>query len=279
MTSAPEIAARLGLKRAGRGWQGACPCCGYASGLRLSEKDGRALWWCASCHDRNALSAAVLGQAEPVAARAPGPGNAAPDRRAAALALWDDAMPAEASPVETYLKSRGLGLPPAPPLRYLRDAKHPSGARAPAMLALVQDGSGRPAAIHRTYLRPGGEGKAKLDPPRATLGAVAGGAVRLYPEAPRLVIAEGLETALAAAILLRLPAWAALSAGNLADALALPPAVREVIIAADADTPGRNAARAAARRWRNEGRAVRIAAPDREGADFNDILQERRKND
>lgn len=279
MTSAPEIAARLGLKRAGRGWQGACPACGYASGLRLSEKDGRALWWCASCHDRGALSAAVLGQAEPASPRAPGPGHAAPDRRAAALALWDDALPAEGSPVEAYLRSRGLGLPPAPPLRYLRAAKHPTGARAPAMLALVQDGSGRPAAIHRTYLRPGGEGKAKLDPPRATLGPIAGGAVRLYPEAPRLVVAEGLETALAAAILLRLPAWAALSAGNLADALALPPAVQEVIIAADADAPGRNAARAAARRWRNEGRAVRIAAPDREGADFNDILQERRKND
>jgi putative DNA primase/helicase len=279
MTSAPEIAARLGLKRAGRGWQGACPCCGYASGLRLSEKDGRALWWCASCHDRPALSAAVLGQAEPVAARAPGPGNAAPDRRAAALALWEDAMPAEASPVETYLQSRALGLPPAPVLRYLRAAKHPSGARAPAMLALVQDEAGRPAAIHRTYLRPGGDGKAKLDPPRATLGAVAGGAVRLYPEAPRLVVAEGLETALAAAILLRLPAWAALSAGNLADAMALPPVVREIIIAADADAPGRNAARAAARRWRADGRTVRIAAPDREGADFNDILMERRKND
>jgi hypothetical protein len=69
MTSAPEIAARLGLKRAGRGWQGACPCCGYASGLRLSEKDGRALWWCASCRDRGALSAAVLGQSEPVTPR------------------------------------------------------------------------------------------------------------------------------------------------------------------------------------------------------------------
>ena len=65
-------------------------------------------------------------------------------------------------------------------------------------------------------------------------------------------------------------AWAALSAGNLV-ALVLPPEVRSVVIAADADMAGRRAAVAAARRWIAEGRAVRIATPNKPGLDFNDI--------
>ena len=65
-----------------------------------------------------------------------------------------------------------------------------------------------------------------------------------------------------------------LSAGNLAKGLALPKEVRAVVIAADPDPPGEVAAQHAARRWRAEGRTVRIARPDREGADFNDLLRE-----
>ena len=68
-----------------------------------------------------------------------------------------------------------------------------------------------------------------------------------------------------------LPAWAAIAAGNLGTGLMLPPAVRHVVIAADPDDPGRQAARDAWSRWRAEGRKVQIAMP--EGAnDFNDIL-------
>ena len=48
-----------------------------------------------------------------------------------------------------------------------------------------------------------------------------------------------------------------------------------VVIAADHDGPGLKAAEAAADRWQSEGRRVRIARPDRAGADFNDILRER----
>ena len=67
-----------------------------------------------------------------------------------------------------------------------------------------------------------------------------------------------------------IPAWAALSASGFSS-LELPPEVREVIILADGDDAGVNAARDAARRWKWQGLTTRIAqAP--EGADFNDIL-------
>ena len=54
MIRADEIAARFGLRRVSGGlrWAGACPACGYRDGLRLDQREGRALWWCASCTDK-----------------------------------------------------------------------------------------------------------------------------------------------------------------------------------------------------------------------------------
>jgi len=90
-----------------------------------------------------------------------------------------------------------------------------------------------------------------------------------------MVIGEGIESSASAGALLGLPAWAAISAGNMAKALVLPLEVRSVVIAADNDKPGIEAAEAALRRWQCEGRAVRIFKPDDPGTDFNDIVQRR----
>jgi phage/plasmid primase-like uncharacterized protein len=141
------------------------------------------------------------------------------------------------------------------------------------MIALVQDVAGDPIGVHRTYLRRDGSGKADIEPPKASLGPVWGGAIRLDHATPELVIGEGIETSASAGRLLRLPAWAALSAGNLANGLVLPVDVRAVVIAADPDEPGERAARAAALRWQREGRGVRIARPNIAGRDFNDIIR------
>jgi phage/plasmid primase-like uncharacterized protein len=144
------------------------------------------------------------------------------------------------------------------------------------MVALVSDVSGAGVAVHRTYLRRDGTGKADVEPARAALGPIWGGAVRLCEHNPagQLVIAEGIETAASAGLLMGLPAWAAISAGNMAKGLVLPPDARRLIIAADPDEPGRKAARDAWFRLRAEGREVRIAMPDGPG-DFNDLLRMR----
>lgn len=274
--TAAEIAARHGLKRIGREWRGMCPACGYKGGLTLSESNGRPLWWCASCRDQEAVGKALLGDAAPARPEADAEPAPREDRRGAVRAMVERARPSPIVPA--YLGNRGLRLPPSAPLLYLANAKHPSGRALPCMLALLHDLAGDLVAVHRTFLAPGGTGKAVVEPVRMTLGDVRGAAVRLYPVAPHLVVAEGIETAIAAAELLGLPAWAATSAGNLGDALALPPEVREVTIAADNDPPGRRAAKAAAARWRAEGRAVRVAMPDKPGADFNDVLLERKRH-
>ena len=278
MIGASEIAGRLGLRRlaGGKGYTGECPACGYLDGLRVSEKGGRALWCCASCGSGPDLTAAVLGSHVPAAPHSASVSHDDLDRTAKALAMWGAALPIQGSNAERYLAGRALPLPDGGALRFLPDAWHLSGARAGAMIALATDATGKGRAIHRTYLAPGGAGKAALDPPRATYAAIGGAVVRLcrWTSGP-LVIGEGIETSLSAGLLMGAPAWAALSAGNM-KAVPLPDGVREVLIAADNDPPGQHAAWAAADAFLAQGRAVWVRTPDVAGQDFNDVLQARR---
>ena len=192
------------------------------------------------------------------------------------MRLWDAALPVESSPVRRYLATRGLALPDGDALRFLPNARHPSGERRMCMIALATDATGRGVAVHRTYLAPGGTGKASIDPPRASLGPIGGAVVRLCRPRARepLVLAEGIETALAAGLLTGLPAWAALSAGNMSR-VSLPDDLREVWVAADHDPPGQRAAWQAADAFMAQGRAVRVLTPANAGEDFNDVWQRR----
>jgi len=193
------------------------------------------------------------------------------ERRKAVRAFWFRCDFATGTPVAAYLARRGLPwLAQNDAIRFRADTSHPKGGKLPAMVALVYDGAGSIAACHRTYLAGDGS-KAGVAPPKASLGSFAGGAIRLHPAGPELLVAEGLETAASAGFLMGLPAWAAVACGNLACNMVLPPGVRSVTIAADPDGPGRRAAAKAARRWRAEGRKVSIATPDGPG-DFNDVL-------
>ena len=66
------------------------------------------------------------------------------------------------------------------PCASIAGLRHPSGARWPAMVALVTHGdTGLPLAIHRTFLARDGFGKAPVDPQKMMLGPCRGGAVRL----------------------------------------------------------------------------------------------------
>jgi putative DNA primase/helicase len=173
--------------------------------------------------------------------------------------------------VETYLHSRGIVMMIPAALRFHAGIKHPRGEFWPAMVALVTRGADRaPLAIHRTFLGRDGHGKAPVEPLKMMLGPCRGGAVWLGPAGDRLMVAEGIETALSAMQATGRPAWAALSISWLRT-LGLPDAVREVIVLSGGDEPGEAAALDAGLRWGREGRCVRIARASR-GFDFNDVL-------
>lgn len=173
---------------------------------------------------------------------------------------------------QTYLRGRGITCPlPVDALRYHPNCWHLSGKRLPAMVARVKGSDGY--AVHRTYLKSDGSGKAEVEPAKAMLGNCAGGAVKLIEAGGPLVVAEGIETALSLACgLLQAPAtiWAALSTAGMEN-LRLPAEAGELIIAVDGDEAGRKAANALADRAYNLGWVVSLLkAPD--GQDWNDVL-------
>jgi phage/plasmid primase-like uncharacterized protein len=281
MIAAADLAGRLGLDRGRRSWRGTCPACDYSRVFSLSEAKGRALAYCANGCSQETLAETldrVSGGHWKAPDRSPEFLNKAERRERAtveALRVWGGSSPAPHSLADRYLIRRGLpGLATSAALRFRADCTHPEGGRYPALVAVVVDATGNPVAVHRTYLAANGE-KARVEPAKASKGPVWSCAIRLDPEAPEIVLGEGIESSASAGRLLGLPAWAALSAGNMARGLILPVDVRTVVIAADADNAGSSAAEAAATRWRGEGRRVRIARPNTAGTDFNDVLRAR----
>jgi len=196
------------------------------------------------------------------------------ERTELALRTWKTTKPPEGTLVETYLRSRGISVALPPTIHFHPRLKHPSGSLWPGLVALVTRGTDDlPLAIHRTFLSLEGTDKASVEPQKMMLGPCRGGAVRLAPLREFLMVGEGIETCLAAMQATGTPAWAALSASGLRT-LELPAEIREVVVLADGDEPGEAAAVEVGRRWKREGRAVRIARPP-SGMDFNDVLLDR----
>lgn len=185
--------------------------------------------------------------------------------------VWDEAVPIIGTRAERYLRGRGITCPLPDTLRYIGNCWHTSAKSAPALVSNVTGGGG--FAVHRTYLRDDGLGKANLDPVKVMLGPVAGGAVRLGSGPGPLVVAEGIETALSLPNgILPEPArvWAALSTGGM-ERLVLPPRPGALIIAPDGDGPGKRAAEVLAKRARAAGWHISFLVPP-DGLDWNDVL-------
>ncbi|MBI5263848.1 MAG: toprim domain-containing protein [Bradyrhizobium sp.] len=149
---------------------------------------------------------------------------------------------------ETYLRTRGItalgeteSLRFHPRCYYKPDRDLPT-EMWPALIAAVTTLNGVIAGVHRTWLDPAGRGKAPIDTPRRAMGFLLGNAVRVGVVTDVMAAGEGLETMLSLrCVLPTLPTAAALSANHLA-ALLLPPTLRRLYIARDADPAGDQAA-------------------------------------
>jgi hypothetical protein len=285
--TAETVAKALGGRKVGAAWMARCPAHDdRAPSLSIADaRDGKVLVRChAGCDQRDVIAALRARGIWDANERPPIGSPRKPDyalpnesdgfaikRTEAALAIWRGSQSAEGTPVETYLRSRGLTNPIPSSIRFHAGLKHPSGGVWPAMVALVTQGTdGKPIGIHRTFRARSGNGKASVDPVKMMLGPCRGGALRLGPPGDGLMVGEGIETCLAAMQASGRSAWAALSTSGLRS-LDLPREVRDVIVLADGDPPGEAAAQDCARRWKRDGRRVRIAHPP-QGMDFNDLL-------
>jgi hypothetical protein len=287
---AEAIAKALGGRRAGNTWMARCPAHDDREpSLAMTDgPNGKMLVRCHAGCDQQVVIAALRARGvwdageqrairflrKPNREASTESDNDDTRRTEAALAIWRGSQSAERTPVETYLRSRGLTIPAPTSIRFHAGLKHPSDGVWPIMVALVTRGvGGKPIGIHRTYLARNGNAKASIEPAKMMLGPCRGGAVQLGPASDVLMVGEGIETCLAAMQASGHSAWAALSTSGLCT-LHLPNNVRDVVVLADGDDPGEAAARDCAWRWKREGRRARIARPP-QGMDFNDMLMDR----
>lgn len=191
-----------------------------------------------------------------------------------ALRIWHESSRAEGTNVETYLRSRGIQGSIPSILKYHPRLFHNSRTYHPAMVAAVTLWPSKiVSGVHRTYLTADGTDKATLCPNKMMLGLIKGGAVRLSPVGTKLILAEGIETALSCFYATHVPTWSCLSTSGMMDVVVPPLEItQEIIICADGDGAGQKASQKLAERLHKAGYGVRIA-PSPEGQDFNDVLR------
>jgi len=274
------------LAQACDGKHGPCPVCGGKDRFRAfgdfddiggaicnqcgSFKDGISLvgWYCRK--DYRAASTMVSALLDNCV-EAPKPKRA--KRKFDIESLWRESVDG-GEMLKDYLRSRGLrGFVPKT-LRLLTSHWYYDNGKKtehPCMVAQVTV-NGVMVAIHRTYLKPDGHGKADVpSPKKLTNGGVTGGAIQLYSAKDRLAITEGIETAIAVQQSTGIPTWSCISAGGI-KSVAIPEHVSKVSIWCDGDTVGRSSAYAACRRLIRNKRCRVISAPD--GKDWLDVLNE-----
>lgn len=199
----------------------------------------------------------------------------------AARRLWAIARPIHGTLAETYLRARGItdfrtlgALRFHPRCWYRGDPEDPRDRIRdawPALIAAVRDNDGQLTGVHRTWLALDGRGKASVSTPRRAIGHLLGNGVRFGTPDDMLAAGEGIETMLSLREALPgLPTLAALSASHLA-AVQIPPGIRRLYIARDADPAGQAAVEALTDRARAANVLPVILESDR--GDWNDDLR------
>jgi len=291
MTEAQRITAALKGRWHGRYGLACCPAHGDRNpSLSLSDgPSGRLLAHCKTGCDFTAVLDALRGlgiiegrgtvpQTDPaeLARYQAELQREAEKRERQARAIWAEAQPIGGTIAETYLRrARGINCALPDSLRFHPACWHGATAkRLPALVAAIEGGDR--FAVHRTYLRADGMGKADVAPPKAMLGAVAGGAVRLSGGPDALAVGEGIETALSllcGPLRGSVAVWAALSASGMSG-LRLPSVPGALIVAADGDDAGRAAGHALADRAAALGWSITLF-PAPAGRDWNDVLMQK----
>ena len=292
-----SILSALGMdERTLSGKHCACPVCGGKDRFRFDDKEGRGTYYCPSCKPGDGVQLAmaftglsfrdvaaeierIAGMVRPSAAKSERSGE---DKVEALRRVFKQSKPLErGDEAYRYLAGRGLALRTLPDaIRLHPGMQYREGDKVlgnfTTMLAVVTDSSGRAVSLHRTYLQEAR--KAPVSAPKKLMQGLPlpGAAIRLQAVSCVLGIAEGIETALAAAELFQMPVWSCVSTNGI-ETFEPPQGVEQITIFADNDDnfAGQAAAYRAAHRLKLRGYRVEVAIPPKVG-DWLDELNRRR---
>lgn len=205
--------------------------------------------------------------------------------RAAAIAdaksFWNRTQPVSGTPGETYLRARGITMPPPPSVRFgvVPLSRDDDGNWREPMTALIGAITMREelVAIQRIFLRDDGTDKRwrKPRPSKFSLGRAKGGALRLDHglSGSEVIITEGPEDGLT--LMQEMPrrrVWVALGT-DMMPSIEFPPDVDSILIAGQNDKAGRGAVQRAGEALLARGYSVRDTYPDPAFKDWNDQLR------
>ena len=152
----------------------------------------------------------------------------------------------DAEPARLYFARRGISIAIPDEIRFHRSLGYYDGDKKvgnfPALLVMISDVKGNPVTIHRTYLTNEGK-KADVGSPKKMMSyppdrKIVGSAIRFQADTQSgiLLVAEGLETALAVMEGTNFPVWCTGNA-HLLENFVPPEWAKQIFVFADKDKP------------------------------------------
>lgn len=294
-----DILGGLGIDRVFlRNKHGPCPLCGGTDRYRWDDKDGTGTYYCSVCGPGSGMTLlmkfhgwtfregcekvdAFLGNNFTMETRAvpkapPPPVRDDRDKRRKAL----ERVLFEASAfdiVEDYLSSRGMAEFPDVLRGHRGLALYDEETRAvlgrhSAVLGPIVDINGDLQSVQRIYLS-----EPRVKKAMRAVDTIAGCAVRLFEPTEALGIAEGIETAIGAYEIWRIPTWSVISTSGI-ETFVPPAGITALTVFADNDRnfAGQKAAFVLAARLKTDKRfqhiEVDVKVPSRPDTDWLDEL-------
>lgn len=280
-----------------RHYKGECPVCGARGKFRIDDTDGQGTWIC-RCGSGTGMDLVTKTQGKPFnevcreidaligntyqQEKVPVTSDASKLRNKV-LNKFSRLPDLRGTTGAGYLNARGIFKLPQEAIRFNDKQRH-AGRVYQSLYSLATDDKGELCYLHRTLL----DGNQKAQP-RNSAGAkrqkslqdesyldhARSVAIRMFPVATTLGIAEGIETALSCKQLYNVNTWATMTSGFMKK-FRVPAGVKNLIIFADRDVNSATGLAAATEcahanlLAKNDLEKISIYYPD--NGDFNDML-------